>query len=625
MKLLSAAACCVLANVGSANFLGNEDASAVLSRVRRNNDKYEWNRRSNLKRECQDEDCSFKEFYEYAENHDDKYGDDKQNLHRAFKALYTSKSECSAKDANKNARKDCLDNVLKSMQNNDRWVSCKCSNGVNKGGYLCTDKAPSSCKRCNEGYTLVEVSNYELVDESKCEFNRCTCSHGTGAVGANCPANGDSMCKSCQNGYFLENGECQLHQCTCSNGTPNTGVYCPVNGEESCSMCDDGHHHDGRACVENQCVCQNGNAASGADCSSHGAQKCVAASCDIDDGSGDDFDFGSDAVVACDQSSACDQGYALIDGYCRPSCSCENGIEVTGVRCRTLIRNGQFEGCRACNAGYELQGNRCELVQCTCDNGTPSSSCGSDKHGCDSCYSGYHLEGVRCQENQCTCRNGAPAFGESCLSHNQAICESCNSKFQLQEGACINKKEVCRQAPLDLVFVVDGSTSISPAQFDKMARFMIAISSKFEVGPNSARIGLVQYSDQMYKEIDYTTDESDLQIKLTHLMQRKGRTYTGKAISFAHTEFFRRSPRNAEKVMIVITDGRSNDDVSQPSRAVEADGITVIALGYNRAVESQLLTIVNNNADHKFMGSTVTGLVRLKSKIIKKVCETVLN
>ena len=146
----------------------------LLSRIRRNNDKYEWNKRSDLNRECQEEDCVFEEFWEHAENKKDQYGDDKNNAQKAFDALYTKECGRKGNTAERiNARRQCVHNLNKSLlDNKDRWVSCVCDNGNKPPGYKCTSDVPKSCKSCNKGYRFGTKLIFEFY--GGIEFLECS-------------------------------------------------------------------------------------------------------------------------------------------------------------------------------------------------------------------------------------------------------------------------------------------------------------------------------------------------------------------------------------------------------------------------------------------------------------------
>lgn len=50
---------------------------------------------------------------------------------------------------------------------------------------------------------------------------------------------------------------------------------------------------------------------------------------------------------------------------------------------------------------------------------------------------------------------------------------------------------------MDLVFLIDGSRSVRPHEFETMRTFMVDILRTLDVGLNATRVGVVQYSSQV--------------------------------------------------------------------------------------------------------------------------------
>ena len=59
-----------------------------------------------------------------------------------------------------------------------------------------------------------------------------------------------------------------------------------------------------------------------------------------------------------------------------------------------------------------------------------------------------------------------------------------------------NPREIlCRQDPMDIVFVVDGSTSMQLNNFNKQIQFMKNLVDVMTVGASDTRVAMVQFSD----------------------------------------------------------------------------------------------------------------------------------
>uniref|UniRef100_A0A672RPJ1 Si:ch211-62a1.3 n=1 Tax=Sinocyclocheilus grahami TaxID=75366 RepID=A0A672RPJ1_SINGR len=124
----------------------------------------------------------------------------------------------------------------------------------------------------------------------------------------------------------------------------------------------------------------------------------------------------------------------------------------------------------------------------------------------------------------------------------------------------------------DIVFLVDGSNSIGPANFQQIREFLSSLVENFEVAPDRIRIGLVQYSDTPYTEFSLSTYQNKEEILsyIKNLRYKTGGTFTGKGLEFMLKQHFvekagSRAQQNVPQIAIVITDGDSQDEVkSQP-------------------------------------------------------------
>ena len=70
----------------------------------------------------------------------------------------------------------------------------------------------------------------------------------------------------------------------------------------------------------------------------------------------------------------------------------------------------------------------------------------------------------------------------------------------------------------------------------------------------------------------------------------KGGTLTGKALDYVKVELFDKTGRQGvPKVLIVMTDGKSTDDVVNPANVLSEANITVFAIGIGRSYDMQQL------------------------------------
>ena len=101
----------------------------------------------------------------------------------------------------------------------------------------------------------------------------------------------------------------------------------------------------------------------------------------------------------------------------------------------------------------------------------------------------------------------------------------------------------------------------------------------FTIGDDATLIGIAQYSDSPQLEFglhDHKTTDSLIRA-VGNMKYKGGNTATGRALTFALEQVFNRRARpNAQKVVLVITDGESlQDSVTEPARRLRENGVEV--------------------------------------------------
>ncbi|XP_042333375.1 collagen alpha-6(VI) chain-like [Sceloporus undulatus] len=194
-------------------------------------------------------------------------------------------------------------------------------------------------------------------------------------------------------------------------------------------------------------------------------------------------------------------------------------------------------------------------------------------------------------------------------------------------GICSPYDECRRIERLDIVFVIDGSGSIDPKEYDIMKDFMISLVKKSDVSHDRVQFGAVKYSaepETFFYLNDYTTKSAI--IKAIQNDKSIGETtYTAKALRHSEALFSEkhgsRKHRSVPQVLIVITDGDSHDaaELDEVSKRLRENGIIIYAIGIERARPDELLTMAGSE-DKYFYVNTFEGLKSLYPKISDKIC-----
>lgn len=178
----------------------------------------------------------------------------------------------------------------------------------------------------------------------------------------------------------------------------------------------------------------------------------------------------------------------------------------------------------------------------------------------------------------------------------------------------------------DIFFLIDHSGSIYPNDFYDMKKFIIEFVQNFRIGLDHVRMGVVKYADSPNLEIDLTTfsDAKALKKAVEGIKQLGGGTETGRALDFMEQHFDRAATTRGHKVpeyLVVITDGKSSDQVKLPADKLRAQGVIIYAIGVKNADEGELLEI-SGNSKRTFFVNNFDALKPIKDDIITDICAT---
>lgn len=186
----------------------------------------------------------------------------------------------------------------------------------------------------------------------------------------------------------------------------------------------------------------------------------------------------------------------------------------------------------------------------------------------------------------------------------------------------------CRTAQCDLVFILDGSWSVEDVNFEIVKRWLVNITTSFNVGQKFTQVGVVQYSDSPHLEIPlgkHSTNK-DLIRAMESIEYRGGNTRTGTAIEFATDRLFGLSERGQagiSRIAVVLTDGKSQDEVVKAAEAARKKGVILFAIGVGSETEMDELRAIANKpfSTYVFSVEDYKAISRIMQVIRQKLCE----
>lgn len=157
---------------------------------------------------------------------------------------------------------------------------------------------------------------------------------------------------------------------------------------------------------------------------------------------------------------------------------------------------------------------------------------------------------------------------------------------------------------MDLGFLIDGSGSIEhygKGNFRRVLNFVERMVQSFIISRRFTRVGVVVFSKRprgIFPVTRYGTRKYVI-AAIRRIKYPRGGTRTGKALVYARKYLFSQS-RKRKKVLIVLTDGRSQDRVMKAAHALRRKAVEIFALGVGRRYSMKQLIQMATDRNHVY-------------------------
>jgi len=177
---------------------------------------------------------------------------------------------------------------------------------------------------------------------------------------------------------------------------------------------------------------------------------------------------------------------------------------------------------------------------------------------------------------------------------------------------------------LDLFFVVDASSSIGEENFDIVRRFLKSLAHYFNVGQDTVRIGMISFNRKVTNilKLADVNNKKDLDDAVDRIPYNGKGTNTGRALREVVKNAF--VPENGDRPdvqnqVVVITDGKSKDDIKTPGRALKKLA-HVMAIGVGVKVRTKDLYEIATADEYIYTPESYAELEKLKYEVADKHC-----
>lgn len=181
----------------------------------------------------------------------------------------------------------------------------------------------------------------------------------------------------------------------------------------------------------------------------------------------------------------------------------------------------------------------------------------------------------------------------------------------------------------DIIFLVDGSKTTDISGIANIRDFILSVVQQLDVQPDQVRVAIVQYSDKVKTEFSLNSHNNKQAvisaIKRLRLMGGQS-SDLGDALKYVTENEFKPSsgsrPSDASQHLVVITGGRSPQDVSIYGPLLKGSRVNCIGVGAAGANTKQLVQLATNPED-VLQVPTFSGLPQIRERLITRLSGTI--
>ncbi|WAR11991.1 CO6A5-like protein, partial [Mya arenaria] len=182
----------------------------------------------------------------------------------------------------------------------------------------------------------------------------------------------------------------------------------------------------------------------------------------------------------------------------------------------------------------------------------------------------------------------------------------------------------------DVVFMVDSSTSVGAANFQKLEHFLKDVMTKVDIGANKVQMGVVKYGNYPSLEFSLNAHQTrpDALKAIETMTYLGGGTNDADAFTFTGNQVlsqYKGARGNVPRIAIMITDGGS----ANPQAAIAAadklrqENVGIITVGVGNQVNQVELTNIADapSSEYSFHVNSYGNLDSITDKLISQMCK----
>lgn len=201
------------------------------------------------------------------------------------------------------------------------------------------------------------------------------------------------------------------------------------------------------------------------------------------------------------------------------------------------------------------------------------------------CNQGYQLHGA----------SSATCLANGTWSHSPPTCRS---------GSAVDRSlhPADSVLALDMIFVMDTSGSVGLSDFNSIKSFVHKMAKEFVISRDSTNMGAIAFGTSVYVISELSSSRTAFLDSVSNFQYKSGMAITTAALLKADSMFTSstRSGSRLKRVLILITDGRSNSHPRRPEEVVPqlaSHSVERFAFGVGNAYQPEINAIASPPTD----------------------------
>ena len=186
----------------------------------------------------------------------------------------------------------------------------------------------------------------------------------------------------------------------------------------------------------------------------------------------------------------------------------------------------------------------------------------------------------------------------------------------------------CNFTKIDIAFLLDSSRSINDAgkrNYQMAKDFIKAIVKSVKVSQNDTRFGVATFSDSNLFSVRFNFSSYSTTTEIVNAIQGipydAAGPYTGNGLNRIRSELFPMARSGIPQILIVITDGQSQDSVTIPSRSLRNMGVHIMSVGIGNAVYGELANMATDPDNENIFRANFSSIHDLVGSMIENTCK----